>query len=806
METEPPSDDTPGGGGAQQPLTQEEIDLLGRDSTPDAAILEEGADEALRTLSLAGWNAGNIISDSVFFASDTMSAADVQSFLNSKGNACQSGYVCLKDYRQSTPTRAADKYCPSDYAGASNETAATIIAKVARACGINPQVLLVVLQKEQSLVTRANPGASVYKIAMGYACPDTAPCDERYYGFFNQVYSAARQFKVYGMVSGFRHNAGQTVDVYYHPNAGCGTSRVYIANKATAALYNYTPYQPNAAALAAGWGLGDGCSSYGNRNFYNYFTDWFGSTQHLTVNPVGAIDSWESIPGGVRLTGWALDPNTTGFVSLRIKSGSLVVARANANLESSTIPAQYQSYGTNHGFSVDVRLPAGTQQLCVAVNNIGAGSNSTIGCPTVRADGGDVFGAVESWSKIPGGVRITGWAIDPDSTGAVSLRVKSGDLLVRRANADLPSATAQSLYPAFGGNRGYSVDVVLAPGQQTICVAANNVGVGSNRTLGCFDVSPPGGRPIGAVEAVELIPGGVRVRGWAIDPDTTDAVTIRVKSGANTAAYATADRNRPDIEAAYPAFGAARGFEAEVQLPAGLQDLCIVANNVGEGSHSFFSCQKLEPMTGTPIGYVNNWIPIPGGVKLTGWTIDPDTSDAVTVRVKSNGNVVSRFEASAHRNDIGQRYPGYGSAHAFYVEVPLPAGAQEVCVVSNNVGPGKTKTLGCRAVTPLGGTPVGYINSWENVAGGIKVNGWAYDPDTTGPATIRVKAGDQAVGYFQATAYRKDLAERFPLYGGNHAFYQTVGLPKGTHHVCLVVNNVGAGKTKTLGCQWMTVR
>ena len=24
---------------------------------------------------------------------------------------------------------------------------------------------------------------------------------------------------------------------------------------------------------------GDGCSAYGNRNFYNYFTDWFGSTR-----------------------------------------------------------------------------------------------------------------------------------------------------------------------------------------------------------------------------------------------------------------------------------------------------------------------------------------------------------------------------------------------------------------------------------------------------------------------------------------------------------------------------------------------
>jgi uncharacterized protein with LGFP repeats len=53
---------------------------------------------------------------------------------------------------------------------------------------------------------------------------------------------------------------------------------VFIYNQATAGLYNYTPYQPNAAALRAGYGSGDDCSAYGNRNFYSYFTDWFGST------------------------------------------------------------------------------------------------------------------------------------------------------------------------------------------------------------------------------------------------------------------------------------------------------------------------------------------------------------------------------------------------------------------------------------------------------------------------------------------------------------------------------------------------
>ncbi|MBC7404826.1 MAG: hypothetical protein H7252_03970 [Cytophaga sp.] len=51
-----------------------------------------------------------------------------------------------------------------------------------------------------------------------------------------------------------------------------------MENQATAGLYNYTPYQPNTAALANLYGTGDSCSAYGNRNFWRMFYDWFGST------------------------------------------------------------------------------------------------------------------------------------------------------------------------------------------------------------------------------------------------------------------------------------------------------------------------------------------------------------------------------------------------------------------------------------------------------------------------------------------------------------------------------------------------
>lgn len=225
---------------------------------------------------------GNIISDNVFHNASAMAESDIQNFLTSKVKTCASGYTCLKDYAQATPNIAGDRYC-SGYTAAARETAATIIKKVANSCKINPQVLIVLLEKEQSLVTSVAPSAARYQKATGFSCPDTAPCDPNFSGFMYQVYYAGRQFNVYEQnPNSYRYKAKQNNAIQYHPNLSCGTKNVYIENQATANLYIYTPYTPNQAALNNLYGTGDACSAYGNRNFWRLFTDWFGSTQGKT--------------------------------------------------------------------------------------------------------------------------------------------------------------------------------------------------------------------------------------------------------------------------------------------------------------------------------------------------------------------------------------------------------------------------------------------------------------------------------------------------------------------------------------------
>ncbi len=255
-------------------------------------------------LSGSSFKAGRIIDDAVFTNTHSMSASQIQSFLNAKVPTCDTNgtqpsghagyatradwgrahgaappYICLKSYSQSVPaiTNSGSDLCTGNIS-AGTKVAAQIIYDVSRACGINPQVLIVLLQKEQSLVTDVWPWPVQYRSATGYGCPDTAPCDSEYYGFFNQVYQAAQAFNRYARnPTNYNYRYGRNNTILYNPNTACGSSSVFIQNQSTASLYIYTPYQPNRAALNNLYGTGDSCSAYGNRNFWRMFNDWFGS-------------------------------------------------------------------------------------------------------------------------------------------------------------------------------------------------------------------------------------------------------------------------------------------------------------------------------------------------------------------------------------------------------------------------------------------------------------------------------------------------------------------------------------------------
>jgi LysM repeat protein len=228
---------------------------------------------------------GLIISDSVFYDFGTMKVADIQRFLESKVPTCKAkagAPTCLRNYVDDELDKPGEDGKCLPMVAKPAQTAAQIIYDISHACSINPKVLLVVLQKEQGLIQSVNPTPYMYKAAMGFGCPDSDPaiCGKVHSGLFNQLYKAAGQLQWYGDARGsFTYmKVGRTSNVRYSPNASCGTKPVLIKSIATTALYYYTPYTPNDAAMKNLYGSGDSCSAYGNRNFWRFYTDWFGST------------------------------------------------------------------------------------------------------------------------------------------------------------------------------------------------------------------------------------------------------------------------------------------------------------------------------------------------------------------------------------------------------------------------------------------------------------------------------------------------------------------------------------------------
>ena len=250
------------------------------------------------------FDAGEIISDFNFTNAGSMTPEQIHWFIGSRlpdadpdqpGTQCarwrQSDYsrqiglvppwTCLFEFQQN-PVTGVHNFGQFDANGqpqavAGGLSAAEIIWQASQDHQINPQVLLVLLEKEQSLLSDQWPWPRNYSKATGWACPDTAPCDPQAASFHHQVKLAAAGLRRYiDNLDRYWYRIG-TNQILFHPHRNCGTRLVDIKNKATVALYLYTPYQPNAAALNNLRSTGDDCSSYGNRNFWTYYNDWFGA-------------------------------------------------------------------------------------------------------------------------------------------------------------------------------------------------------------------------------------------------------------------------------------------------------------------------------------------------------------------------------------------------------------------------------------------------------------------------------------------------------------------------------------------------
>jgi len=803
-------------------------------SASDAAPAKVSS-AGLKAIDGSQFDAGYIISDKIFFDKNAMSEAQVQAWLEARLPTCAqtNGVPCMKNFTETTTSREASPAgnCAA-YAGAANERASTIIWKVAQACGINPQVILVTLQKEQGLITKGSPTTLEYRKAMGYGCPDTSSCDSKYYGFFNQVYSAAWQFRQYTLFPNRAYKIGN-VAIRYAPAAGCEGPAVYIRNQATANLYNYTPYQPNAATLATLTGPNSApCSSYGNRNFWVYFSNWFGSPTGL-INPFGAVDVIAADVGGVRIQGWTLDPDSSDSLDLHVYIDGVGTV-VKADQPRADVAALYPSAGELHGFSTVIPVASGgSHMVCINAINVGPGSNVQLGdCRVVTTRSGPPTAVLDSVMTAQDSITVSGWSFDPDTAASLTMRV-TVDGVATDFLADSPRDDVAAAYPGYGPNHGYTKTVTATPGAHTVCVTAVNVGQGSDTALACRTAtvpSPPGslpdlGRaPFGALEPPVISATGVTASGWAIDPDTASAIRVHLYVGP-AAVNALANKPRADVGAVYPDYGPDHAFSETIALSPGTYQLCAYAINSGSTGppNTQIGCRTVAvpyppgtiPDLGrAPFGVIDTVVAGDGNVSISGWAIDLDTAAAIRVHVYVDANGVNAA-ADKPRSDVAAAYPGYGENHAYSETITASPGSHRVCAyaINNGAGPGNT-LLGCRTVTvpyppgqmpDLGRAPFGVVDTVTTSPGRIDISGWAIDLDTSAAIRVHIYVGSIGVNA-AADKPRADVAAAYPGYGANHAYSETIAIAPGRYQICAYAINSGSGPGNTLlSCRQVVV-
>lgn len=316
----------------------------------------------------------------------------------------------------------------------------------------------------------------------------------------------------------------------------------------------------------------------------------------------------------------------------------------------------------------------------------------------------DPIGAVETAFPFgPGAVQLTGWAIDPDVADPIDVHVYVDGVSAVAVTANLPRPDVGASHPGYGDNHGFTATVTTGGGTHQVCAYGINAPgtPGFNPQLGCRQVTVPFGDPFGNLDNVVPGSGSATVSGWAIDPDTTAPVTVRVDVD-GTRVTATANGPRPDIGDAYPGFGDGHGYTVTVAIPVGLHQVCAYAIDAPgtPGADVLLGCRVVSA-DGFPVGVLDSVVTQPGLVRIAGWALDPDSAGPVPVTIDLDGRTVASAVATGNRPDVAAAFPALGGAHGFTASFAAPTGVHQVCFRATNVPgtPGGSPTLGCRSVT-----------------------------------------------------------------------------------------------------------
>jgi hypothetical protein len=215
--------------------------------------------------------------------------------------------------------------------------------------------------------------------------------------------------------------------------------------------------------------------------------------------------------------------------------------------------------------------------------------------------------------------------------------------------------------------------------------------------------------PDSGLHQVARTPGGVHVRGYAIDPDTTGPIDARVQIDGVETGTVTADDFYVSnvLRLVFPGHGDYHGLDDVAPARAGSR-VCVEPVDFDENG-----APADPPLAGTPscLGFAVGVDPSGAlealerdadFVRVRGWAFDPDRAEGIRVQIFHDGGLAATTPTTLPRPDVvPPGHMGYGVAHGFDVAVPKGPGRHLVCVFAKNEGAGLPSSfLGCRSYGP----------------------------------------------------------------------------------------------------------
>jgi hypothetical protein len=297
---------------------------------------------------------------------------------------------------------------------------------------------------------------------------------------------------------------------------------------------------------------------------------------------LGTLDSTSFAAGGVRVRGWTLARGTTSPLSVHVIVDGVYAAADGAYRSRPDVGAAFPTYGDGHGYDLVAPAGPGLHTVCVFGITNTDGRNQLLGCQPIVVQT-DPFGSLDGVARAPGAVSARGWALDPNTAGPVPVDFYVNGGMVGRAIASGFRPDVGAAYYSYGSDHGYDVRLPApaTDGPAEVCAYAINVAPGTAHTaLGCRSVQV-GHNPFGSLDSVTAN----RIRGWAIDPDVSGPINVDLYVNGGWGGRHVASASRPDVGAAYPAWGASHGYDILLgSIPSPGSTVCAYAINTGPGS------------------------------------------------------------------------------------------------------------------------------------------------------------------------------------------------------------------------------